>query len=276
MRLLISLFLFVTVLFGVELELDKNYVGPKKLTVSQLGVNMGLPHRWEAIAKEGEGLVLFQQETQDTMVLRSKSLNISEAIAYLNEPHYLKNSVKVFPQERIVKLNSRIYRRAYSSNGGQDRPSVLIYVILGPQERAVVMKVQYAGKNDSAIKATTMNIAQALSFTPTKQLKSSIQNLEARLKGAHIAYVKRDGAYDDKRELWLCSNRRYMIQEERTVAGGMSRVHEQKYGKWSVENEQLILQGDDGLDRLIDVTFQDKSLLFDGHRSYELKNHQCK
>lgn len=276
MRILVGFFLFVTLLFGVELELDKNYAGPKKLTVSHLGINMGLPHRWEAIAKKGEGLVLFQKGTQDTMVLRSKSLNISEAIDYLNEPHYLKNSVKIYPQERIVKLNSRIYRRAYSANGGQDRPSVLIYIILGPQERAVLMKVEYDRKNDSAIKATTMNISQALNFTPTKQLKNSAQNLDVRLKGAHIAYIKRDGAYDDKRELWLCSNRRYLLQEERTVAGGMSRVHEQKYGKWSIENEQLVLQGDDGLDRLIDVRLKDNALVFDGHRSYELKNHQCK
>jgi hypothetical protein len=276
MRLLISFFLFVTVLFGVELELDKNYVGPKKLTVSQLGVSMGLPNHWEAVAKKGKGLVLFQQGTKDTMVLRAESFNVSEAITYLNEPHYLKDNIKVFPQERIVKLNARIFRRAYTSNGGQGRASVLIYVILGPQERAVVMKVQYDKANDSAIKATTMNIVQALSFTPTKQLQNALQDLEMRLKGAHIAYIKRDGAYDEKRELWLCSNRRYLILEERTVAGGMSRVQEQKLGRWSVENEQLILQGDDGLDRLIDVKLQDNALLFDGHRSYELKNHQCK
>ena len=276
MRLLISFFLFVTVLLGVELELDKNYVGPKKLTVSQLGVSMGLPNHWEAVAKKDEGLVLFQQGTKDTMVLRTESFNVSEAITYLNEPHYLKDNIKVFPQERIVKLNARIFRRAYTSNGGQGRASVLIYVILGPQERAVVMKVQYDKANDSAIKATTMNIVQALSFTPTKQLQNALQDLEMRLKGAHIAYIKRDGAYDEKRELWLCSNRRYLILEERTVAGGMSRVQEQKLGRWSVENEQLILQGDDGLDRLIDVKLQDNALLFDGHRSYELKNHQCK
>ncbi|MGB5965399.1 MAG: hypothetical protein WBF77_01695 [Sulfurimonadaceae bacterium] len=276
MRLLLSFFLFTTVLLGVELELERTYSGPIKLTVSHLGVSMGVPHRWEAVVKKGEGLVLFQKGTKDTMVLRSKSLNISEAITYLNEPHYLKNNIKVFPQERIVKLNSRIYRRSYTSNGGQDRASVLIYVILGPQERAVVMKVQYDKANDSAIKATTMNIVQALSFTPTKQLQNALQDLEMRLKGAHIAYLKRDGAYDEKRELWLCSNRRYLLQEERTVAGGMSRVQEQKLGKWSVENEQLILQGDDGLDRLIDVKLQDNALLFDGHRSYELSNHQCK
>lgn len=97
-----------------------------------------------------------------------------------------------------------------------------------------------------------------------------------RLKGVHVAYVKRDGAYDDKRELWLCSNRRYLIEEERTVAGGMSRVKEQKLGRWSVENKQLILQGDDGMDRQINVKLQDKALLFDGHRSYELGNHKCK
>jgi hypothetical protein len=56
----------------------------------------------------------------------------------------------------------------------------------------------------------------------------------------------------------------------------MSRVQEQKLGRWSVENKQLILQGDDGLDRLIDVKLQDNALIFDGHRSYELRNHKCK
>ncbi len=276
MRVLVGFFLFVTLLFGAELELDKNYVGPKKLTVSHLGVNMGLPHRWEAVARRGEGLVLFQKGTKDMMVLRSKSLNIQEALVYLNEPHYLNKSIKIFPQERIVKLNSRIYRRAYSSNGAQERASVLIYVVLGPQERAVVMKVQYDKANDSAIKATAMNIVQTLSFTPTKQLQNALQDLEMRLKGAHVVYAKRDGVYDDKHELWLCSNGRYLIQEERTVAGGMSRVKEQKLGRWSVENEQLILQGDDGMDRQINVKLQDKALLFDGHRSYELRNHKCK
>ncbi len=276
MRLLLSFFLFTAILFGVELELDKNYSGPKKLTVSDLGISMGLPKHWEAVAKKGEGLVLFQKETKDTMLLRSKSLNTSKAIDYLNEPHFLKNKIKIFPQDRIVQLNSRIYRRAYTSNGGQGRASVLLFVILGPQERAVVMTVQYDSAHDSAIKATGMNIVQALSFTPTRQLKNSMRNLESRLRGAHVVYVKRDGAYDDKRELWLCSNQRYLIQEDRTVAGGMSRVQEQKYGKWTVENEQLILQGDDGLDRFINVKLQDNALLFDDLRSYELRNHQCK
>jgi len=204
MRLLISFFLFVALLSGVELKLDKNYDGPKKLTVSQLGVSMGLPRHWEAVARRGEGLLLFQKGTIDTMTLHAKSFDLSEAIAYLTEPHYLKENIKVFPQERIVKLNSRIYRRSYTSNGGQERASVLIYVILGPQKRAVVMKVKYDKANDSAVKATSMNIVQTLSFTPAKQLQNALQDLEMRLNGIHVAYVKRDGAYDEKRELWLC------------------------------------------------------------------------
>ncbi len=275
MRLLLSFFLLTTMLLSVELKLDEIYSGPKKLTVSYLGVSMGLSRNWEAVAKKGEGLLLFQKETKDTMRLTPKSMNLSEAAVYLNESHYL-NGKKVFPQERIVKLNSRIYYRSYTSQGGYERASHLIYLILGPQDRAVVMKVQYDRAHDSAIKATAMSTVQALSFTPTKQLKNALQSLEMRLKGAHVAYVKRDGAYDDKRELWLCSNRRYLLQEERTVAGGMSRVQEQKFGRWTVENKQLILQGDDGLDRLINVKLQDNALLFDGHRSYELRNHQCK
>ena len=276
MRLLLSFLLLTTMLLSVELKLNETYSGPKKLTVSSLGVSMGIPRHWDAVAKKGDGLLLFQKETNDIMVLVSKNLNVSEAISYLHAPHYLKNKTKIFPQERIVKINSRIYRRSYTAQGGSARASHLIYVILGPQNRAVVMKVQYDRLHDSGIKATTMSIVQALSFTPTKQLKNTLHNLQTRLNGAHIAYIKRDGAYDDKRELWLCSNRRYQLQEERTIAGGMSRVQEQKFGKWSVENRQLILQGDDGLDRIIDVSFQDNALLFDGHRSYELRNHQCR
>ncbi|MDA3945193.1 MAG: hypothetical protein PF439_00740 [Helicobacteraceae bacterium] len=276
MRLLVLLSLFVTLLVGVELELDKNYVGPKKLTVSQLGVSMGLPRDWEAVAKKGEGLLLFQKETKDTMVLRVKRFSISDAIVYLNEPHYLKNGIKVFPQEGIVKLNSRIYRRAYRSNTIQDRRSALIYVILGPQERAVVMKVYYDKANDSAIKATGMSIVQALSFTPTEQLQNALQDLEMRLQGIHVVYLKRDGGYDEKQELWLCSNRRYLLQVNRTVAGGMSRVHDQKTGIWSVEERQLILQGDDGFDRFINVETKDKALIFDSNRCYELHNTKCK
>ncbi len=275
MRLLFSFFLFTTLLTGVELELETNYEGPKKLTVSQLGISMGLPRHWDAVAKKGEGLLLFQKSTKDTMLLRAKSLSREEGATYLNEPHYLANKIKVFPQERIVKLSSRIFRRAYTAQGGYDRASHLIYVVFGPQDRAVVMKVKYDRDNETAIKASSMYVVQAISFTPTRQLKNALRDLGMRLKGAHFAYVKRDGAYDEKRELWLCSNRRYLIKEDRTVAGGRSRVHEQKYGKWSVENEQLILQGDDGLDRLIEVKLQNNALIFDGHRSYELKNHQC-
>ena len=275
MRILISFLLLTLSLFSVELELGKTYEGPVKLTVSSLGANMGVPPRWSAVAQRGRGLLLFQESSADTILLREKELNVNTAIAYLNETHYVGNNIKIFPQERIVKLNPHIFRRVYTSNGGAERASHLIYIIVGPQSRAVVMNISYDPKNESAIKATSMNIAQALSFTTTRQLKSLETNLGTRLKGIHIAYIKRDGAYDEKRELWLCSNRRYLIQEDRTVAGGMSRVKEQKLGNWSFENAQLILQGDDGLDRFIKVELKDNALLFDGIRGYELNNRKC-
>lgn len=276
MRLLLNFFLFTALLSGVELELDKEYYGPKKLTVSQLGVSMGLPHGWEAVAKQDEGLILSQKGTKDTMVLRAKRLTASEAGIYLSEPRYVSESTKVYPRERIVQLNSRIYRRSYAATGGQTPFGVLIYVILGPQERAVVMKVQYDKANESAVKATAMNIVQTLSFTPTRQLQNALHDLDMRLKGTHIVFAKRSGGHDDKRELWLCSNQRYILQAEQTAADGMSRMQEYKEGKWSVEDEQLILQGDDGLETLINVRSQEHVLIFDGHRSYELENHKCK
>jgi len=275
MRMIFSFLLVTLSLFSVELELNKVYDGPVKLTVTSLGVNMGVPPHWKAVAKQGEGLLLFQENSSDTIRLRSKELRVEDAINYLNETHYVQNNIKIFPQERIVKLNPHTFRRAYTSNGGKDRLSHLMYIVVGPQSRAVVMNISYTPKDESTIKAISMNIAQALSFTVTRQLKSLERNLETRLKGVHIAYIKRDGAYDEKRELWLCSNRRYLIQEDRTVAGGMSRLKEQKLGNWSVEKDQLILQGDDGLDRFIKVEFKDNALLFDGIRGFELQNRKC-
>jgi hypothetical protein len=263
-------------IFGVELELDKTYRGPEKLTVSSLGVSMGLPYHWNAVAKKGEGMQLFQDTTKDTIVLHSKSMNAADAVNYLDVPHYLDKDMKIFPLQRTAKINSRIYRRAYSANDNGRRGANLIYVILGPQERAVVMSAHYDAAHESTMMAVSLYIAQTLSFTPTKQLKSALHDLEMRLKGGHFAYSKRDGGYEEKRELWLCSDKRYLLMEERTVTGGMSRIQEQKPGEWSVENNRLLLQGDDGLDQLIGITFQDKALLFDGHRSYELANHRCK
>ena len=276
MRLLVSALILAALAFGVELELDKTYSGPEKLTVSSLGVSMGLPYHWNAIAKKGEGVLLFQDTTKDTIVMYAKSMSVTEAINYLSVPHYLDKELKILPQERIAQLSSHIYRRAYSAGIDARRMANVFYVILGPQERAVVMRAHYDAVHESTMMAITLYIAQTLSFTPTKQLKSALHDLEMRLKGGHFAYSKREGEYEEKRELWLCSDKRFLLMEERTITGGMSRIKEQKLGKWSVENTHLLLQSDDGLDQLIGITFQDKALLFDGHRSYELANHHCK
>ena len=276
MRLLLGLLVLATLIFGVELESDKIYSGPEKLTAPSLGASMGLPYHWKAVAKKGEGLLLFQESTEDTIVMRPKKMNAAEAISYLNVPHYLNKDLKIFPQGRIVKLNAHIYRRAYNSGGDESRASVLIYIILGPQERAVVMRAHYDKAHENSIKSTTMYIAQTLGFTPTEQLKNALDDLEMRLNGGHFVYTERTGDYDEKRELWLCSDRRYLLREERIVAGKMSRIKDRKRGEWSVENAHLILRGDEGLDRLIGISLKDKALLFDGHRSYELANHHCK
>lgn len=275
MRLLFILFILHLTLFGVELTFDTTYTGPKKLTVSSLGVSMGLPNHWSALATKGKGLKLFQEKSRDIMLLRSKTMSRDEALTYLNARHILQDGTKVFPQERVERLNSRIYRRAFTSNGGIDRPSYLAYVVLGPQKRTILVWVTYENGHASSIKATSMSLVQSLSFTPTRQLQTTQQDLRKRLKGVHLAYMKRDGAFDDKRELWLCTNKRYLLMQSRTVAGGMSRVKEQKMGEWKVENGSLILHSDDGVERTIAVEIRGNALFFDGIRSFELPNHQC-
>jgi len=273
-KIFLIVLLFLTLSPAEELVLDKQYDGPQKLTVTALGISMGLPYNWKAIAHKNEGLKLYQNKSENVIILQAKEMDLLEAEAYLTQPHYLQNNTKLFPQGRIVTLNSRLYYRNYVVNGETDRV-VTFYLLLGPQNRTVVMRVLYNVADESAIQATSMNIVQALSFTPTNQLQSRTQNLETRLKGLHLAYMKRDGAYESKRELWLCSNKRYLLKEEHVVVGGMSRETEQKFGKWSLENSKLILIADDGREYFINVKRQDNALLLDGIRSYELKNHQC-
>ena len=275
MRILIAYLLFTTLLFSVELQLDTVYEGPKKLTVSSLGISMGVPTGWKAAAKKDQGLLLYQDDSNDTIHLRAKQLNKQVAYQFLSLSHYA-GTVKLQPQDSIQQINAHTYSRSYDSNGDMNRPAYRYYVILGPQSRSVVMLSKYDKNHVSAINATTLNIVQALTFTPTKQLQNTLQDLEQRLKGAHMAYLKRDGAYDDKREIWLCSNGRYGLIENRTVAGGMSRVKEQKLGRWSVAESKLILQGDDGIDRIIVIERKGVALFFDGYRSYALKNNQCR
>ena len=274
--IILGILLLTSALFAVDLESNKHYVGPLKLTATELGVSMGLPKGWGAIARNGEGLLLTKAETTDAIVIRAKDLDLNAAGRYLNRNHYLKKSVKIFPVDRIVKINNHIFQRRFVFNESYSKQSILLSIVLGPQNRAVILRATYDVKNETTMKAINMNIVQTLSFTPTKRLSTSLNNLQKRLQGSHVVYLKRDGAYDDKRELWLCSNGRFQIYEERTIAGGMSRTREEQFGVWLVENDQLILQGDNGQERLIILKRQNNALLFDGHRSYQLENHRCK
>ena len=138
------------------------------------------------------------------------------------------------------------------------------------------MQADYDSENDSSVKATTMSITQTLTFTPTEQLKTAYVDLELRLRGIHAVFMRDEKGFEGKSELWLCSDRRYLLREEHMSAGGSAIAPEQISGSWSVEDAKLVLRGDDGRVLLIGVELRDKALLFDGYRSYELANHRCR
>ncbi len=89
MRLFFTLFLLHMVLLGVELTFDTTYTGPKKLTVSSLGVSMGLPKHWSALATKGKGLKLFQETSQDVILMRSRRACGETQLPYIQKSIYL-------------------------------------------------------------------------------------------------------------------------------------------------------------------------------------------
>ena len=275
MRFFLSLIFFYYSVMAVEIMPYKIYDENTKLTASSLGISLGVPKHWKAKVQEDKRLLLFQEETDNTISLEAKTMTIKEGLNYLLNDHYLQDDTKIYGFNTPTKINSRIYRRSYrlSANTTQQ---VMLYVISDTKDRLVIMSVRYDRADESKIEASTLSLAQGISFTPNQQLKNRMSNVEMRLKGGHFVYMKREGAFDDKREIWLCSNKRFGLNIERTVAGAMSKVKNIQYGSWSVEHQRLILKADDGFIREIKINIESNTLFFDQARSYVLQNNQCR
>lgn len=275
MRLILSLLLLLSGwVYGVELQRGKSYLGPIKLTAKSLGVGLGISPGWLASLPESGGLQI-RREGHDLMItMRSKEMDTEEALQYLNLPVEYEPGVMLFPSQRIVNLSSTKFRRSYRVNGRN--AEAIVYVVLGPQRRAVVVTGLYAPQERDMMQVEMFSLVNTVTFTALKPLKTEESPLKSRLKGGFFTFYENVGLRSEQRELWFCSNNRFILRMHQAVTGGKSTMITEYRGHWVLDDTILKLQFSDGSQQPYLLQDKGHAILFNGNRSYRLKNRLCR
>lgn len=270
-----GLFLTAAVMLSaVELERNHSYTGPLKLTVQSLGVGLGLPVDWSAALPESGGLHLSKKSSDIVIEIRAKEFNTGDALEYLSMPVQFEPGVMLFPEKRMVRLSQTKYRRSFIVSGGE--ASALLYIVLGPQRRAVVLTGLASPDEFHIMQTNMLSIANTITFTQIKPSSEMAGTFKKRIAGGHYIYYETINAHSEKREIWLCSDGQFSLKGEQVVASGTSKLFMDYEGRWHLKNHDLILQFVDGSQKIIRLHQLDNTLFFNNQRSYKMKNRVCR
>ncbi len=275
MRLVMVVMLLLSIgLYGVELQRGQSYEGPMKLTAKILGVGLGISREWRASLPEQGGLQVSSNVNGIIITMRSKELTADDAMQYLNLPIEYEPGVMLFPSKRIVELTRSKLRRSFRVNGRD--AEAIIYVLLGPHRRAVVMTGLSSPRERDLMQAELLSIANTVTFTPLKPLSDDRNSLKQRLIGGYFTYYETVGLGSEKRELWLCSEGRFILRAREATGGGISRELIEYRGSWTTDDIQLKLHFKDGSQKSIFLREEGNAIFFNESRSYRLTNRVCR
>ena len=277
MRPLILLLLFLwTTLSSVEIEKDMQYNGPLKLSATAYGVAFALPEGWSAQLLSGKGPFFLQKDDSSMqVVMKTQSIGLSEVSHYLNRKFQYDSGVKLFPSKRIRQISSTVYRRTYIVNGSDFSNEASVYVVLGPQGRGVVMTGFYAVEDAVDMENFMLKMAVSIGFTALRQQSNADTPFAQELEGEHFIFYENSGTFSEKREIWLCRDRTFILKSHKTVASSNSKIKVVEHGKWSVESGSLRLYFSNGSKTGYRLSREYRALLVNGQRVYRLKNSYC-
>ena len=273
MRLLIIIIMIVGFVYGVELERGKTYDGPIKLTVKSLGVSFGFSYKWRATLPQKGGLVLESKEKDARIIMNAKNFSAEEAIGYLNQSIKTESDEMLFPTSRITKLSPTKFHRIFRINGQET--VAMVYVILGSQQRAVVMMGFSLPDSYMQLQSEMLPMANTITFTALKPPLMEEDSLSKQLRGGHFTYYEAIGSHSEKRELWLCTNGYFLLHANYTSASGISNVLMEHHGTWALTNDLLQLNEQNGFQKVISIQAEGNGIYFNKSRSYRLRNRAC-
>ena len=277
LRVLYVVVMFALTLSATEIEYNKQYQGPVKLSATNYGVAFGLSAGWSAQMLSEKGpLFLSKEESSMQVVMHVETLDSSKVTAYLDQQFHFDSGVELFPMKGIRTLSSHLYRRTYLVNGSDFTSESVIYVTLGPQQRSVVMTGFYAPEESNMMDNFMLSMANSISFTPIRQLSGKTTPFASELAGMYLVFYEKTAGYSEKRELWLCRDKQFLFKSFRTVGSKTSRVAIQEQGNWKVEEDILQLFFATGAQMNYRLRKEQGRLMLNNQKSYQLKNTLCR
>lgn len=270
---LFFLLLSVT-LFAVELERGHTYSGPLKLTAKSLGVGLGLLNTWRAELPKSGGMQLSREASAIRIDIHAQEFEPHDAIDYLSLPVQFRSTLMLYPEKRIIRLSATKYRRSFNVSGGKE--SALLYIVLGPQRRAAVLTGVAPAEELTAMRNSMLSIANTITFTQIKPPAEMAGSLRKKITGGHYIYYESVDGHNEKREIWLCSEGKFVLKGARAIASNTSTISTTYQGRWLVKKEDLILQFVDGSQTSITLRQVDSALFFGEQRTYPMKNGVCR
>ena len=278
--MIVRMFTLVLLLFlGVSraelLETGRVYTGPLKLTALNLGASMMLPEGWEGQLVADAGPLVLQSRTDASRILMEANVSITgDPTAMLGEKKEYYG-LELFSPTQIKRMRPSLFYRLYQVKGSDTFSQALVYLVVGTQERAVVLYGFFTPGGYDTMRQTMMTFSDSLGFTAMRALPEQMTQLYLQLEDGHFVFYARRGSFSEKREVWLCRSGDAVLKGIYTVANNTSRSVTVRRGKWSMQDDRLVLEFTDGVSERYRVTKEENTLFFDGAQTFRLPNHGC-
>ena len=268
--------LLLTSLQAELLEMGTVYTGPKKLTAIDLGASMMLPAGWEAQLASERGPLVMQSLSGNTRILLEANMSVTGNPAAFLEEKKLYYGLELFSPTQIKRMRPSLYYRLYQVEGSDTYSQALLYLIIGPQGRSVLMYGFFEPGDYDTMRQTMMTFSDTLGFTAMRALPQQMSRLYMQLENAHFVFYARRGSFSERREVWLCRSGSAILKGIYTVANNTSRRAIVRKGQWSFADNVLTLALNDGSVERYRVSKQENTLYFDDAQTFRLPNYGCK
>jgi len=245
------------------------YKGPMKLTGKRIGASMWLPLHWQTLplklTSKNTMLVLHHEQKPLNIEIYPNDFNAFQAVQYLQKNIILPTGTLLTPSKRVEKISSLLYRATYNENDLTNKRKVIAYILIGPQHRSLSFFGFYDVADEYEMKSYLLKFVKSVSFTPTRPLPETNKAIKDKLSGGRFVYYSQKNGYSTKKEIWLCSNQKYI----------MHKHHQESYGTWRIQDEKLVFKHYDATESFVDIKSEDGAIYFSGVRVYRLKNRKC-
>ena len=269
------LLLLSGVLRAEMLETGKVYTGPLKLTSFDLGASMMLPAGWEAQLAAETGPLVLQSRADASRILLEANVSVTDDPTMILGEKKAYYGLDLFSSTQIKRMRPSLYYRLYQVEGSDTFSQALLYLVLGPQGRAVLLYGFFAPGGYDTMRQTMMTFSDSLGFTAMRALPEQLTHLYLQLEDGHFVFYARRGSFSEKREVWLCRSGDAVLKGIHTVANKTSRSVVVHRGKWFLQDDRLVLEFTDGTAERFRVTKEQNTLYFDDAQTFRLPNHGC-